>query len=121
VPTIDRSIFHRARRDNLDPSQLEIDYPGGNKKRLRLFYKQQNELIAQFLSSGDEEQMTIEENTRLQKKINLAIYGSSAVNFIAFVVQLYAAIATNSLSVNIFPALYFCHSKVTVLTAMSSC
>jgi hypothetical protein len=105
VPTIDRSIFHRARRDNLDPSQLEIDYPGGNKKRLRLFYKQQNELIAQFLSSGDEEQMTIEENTRLQKKINLAIYGSSAVNFIAFVVQLYAAIATNSLSVNIFPAL----------------
>ncbi len=79
---------------------MKIEHPKGNKKKLKKFYTRQNELIDQFLGAGDEEQQAVEEDARMGGKIKIAVYGSFAVNFCLFVIQLYAAISTGSLSVS---------------------
>lgn len=93
--------FGRHRRDNVSKKQMKIDHPNaaGKHKLLKKFYTQQNELIDQFLGSSDEERVAVEEDARLGPKIRFAVYASFTVNFFLFIIQLYAAISTGSLSV----------------------
>ena len=90
--------FGRHRRDNVTQRQMKLDHPNGNKRQLKKYYTRQNELIDQFLGADDEERATFEEDARLAPKIKFAVNASFAVNFCLFVIQMYAAISTGSLS-----------------------
>ncbi|KAL8418218.1 hypothetical protein RB594_001722 [Gaeumannomyces avenae] len=90
--------FGQHRRANVSQRQMKIDHPNGNKKKLKKFYTRQNDLIDQFLGADDEEQNTLEEDARVAPKIKFAVNASFTVNFCLFVIQLYAAISTGSLS-----------------------
>lgn len=92
--------FGRHRREKVTQRQMKIDHPNGNKKELKQYYLRQNNLIDQFLGANDEERATNEEDARLAPKIKFAVHASFAVNFCLFVIQLYAAISTGSLSVS---------------------
>lgn len=92
--------FGRHRRDNVSQRQMKIDHPNGNKRKLKKFYTRQNELIDQFLGADDEERQQVEEDARVAPKIKFAVNASFTVNFCLFVIQLYAAVSTGSLSVN---------------------
>ncbi|KAI1482258.1 hypothetical protein F4774DRAFT_335575 [Daldinia eschscholtzii] len=90
--------FGRHRRENVSQRQMKIDHPNGNKKQLKKFYTRQNELIDQFLGADDEERLQVEEDARVAPKIKFAVNASFTVNFCLFVIQLYAAVSTGSLS-----------------------
>ncbi|OGM42237.1 cation diffusion facilitator family transporter [Aspergillus bombycis] len=62
------------------------------------FYVQQNELIDGFLQSSQEERLEAEDHAENGGKVKLAVRASFVVNFCLFVIQLYAAISTGSLS-----------------------
>ncbi|KAK7968023.1 uncharacterized protein PG986_002300 [Apiospora aurea] len=88
----------RHRRDDVTLKQLQIEYPKANKRELRKFYRNQNKLINHYLGVDDEERLQVEEDARLGPKIKFAINASFTVNFCLFVIQLYAAVSTGSLS-----------------------
>lgn len=90
--------FGRHRRDNVSQRQMKLEHPNGNKRLLKKYYTRQNELIDQFLGADDEERITFEEDARLAPKIKFAVNASFIVNFCLFVIQMYAAISTGSLS-----------------------
>ncbi|KAI1141288.1 cation efflux family-domain-containing protein [Hypoxylon sp. FL0543] len=90
--------FGRHRRENVTQRQMKIDHPNGNKRALKKFYSRQNELIDQFLGADDEERLQVEEDARVAPKIKFAVNASFTVNFCLFVIQLYAAVSTGSLS-----------------------
>ncbi|KAF3342776.1 hypothetical protein VD0002_g3814 [Verticillium dahliae] len=90
--------FGRHRRDNVNKKQMAIDHPKGNKRKLTKFYTRQNELIDQFLGADDEERLKVEEDEKNQPKIQFAIWASFVLNFLLFVIQLYAAVSTGSLA-----------------------
>ncbi|KAF4587915.1 cation diffusion facilitator 1 [Ophiocordyceps camponoti-floridani] len=70
-----------------------------NRQRpVRRFYSQQNRLIDQYLGAEDEERAAEDEELRLRPRVRFAVYGSFAVNGGLFVIQLYAAVKTGSLS-----------------------
>lgn len=92
--------FGRHRRANVTQRQMKVDHPMGNKRALKKFYTRQNELIDQFLGADDEERLQVEEDARVAPKIKFAVNASFIVNFCLFVIQLYAAVSTGSLSVN---------------------
>lgn len=91
--------FGRHRRDNVSKKQMKIEHPKGNKRKLKKFYNRQNELIDQFLGAEDEERQQVAEDARMGPKIKFAVNASFTVNFCLFVIQLYAAVSTGSLSV----------------------
>ncbi|KAH8804343.1 cation efflux family-domain-containing protein [Xylogone sp. PMI_703] len=62
------------------------------------FYQQQNELIDEFLNSSDEERLQAVDTAQNGGKVKLAVRASFAVNFCLFIIQLYAAVSTGSLS-----------------------
>ncbi|KAK3945640.1 cation efflux family-domain-containing protein [Diplogelasinospora grovesii] len=98
---VDRSDplnFGRHRRDNVSYRQMRIDYPKGDKRKLKKHYTRQNELIDQFLGAEGEEANAIEQDARYRLKIKFAVYASFGVNFCLFVIQMYAAVSTGSLS-----------------------
>ncbi|PKS11406.1 hypothetical protein jhhlp_003169 [Lomentospora prolificans] len=90
--------FGRHRRDNITRRQLKQDHPNANEKKLKKFYTRQNRLIDQFLGADDEERLAVEEDARMAPKIKFAVNASFTVNFCLFIIQLYAAISTGSLS-----------------------
>ncbi|WDK09077.1 cation efflux family protein [Colletotrichum graminicola] len=90
--------FGRHRRDNVSKKQMGIDHPKGNKRKLKKFYNRQNELIDQFLGAEDEERQQVAEDARVAPKIKFAVNASFTVNFCLFIIQLYAAVSTGSLS-----------------------
>lgn len=89
----------RHRRNGVTSHQLKSDYPNGNQRKLKRFYAQQNELIDRFLGAEDEERLRVEEDARMAPRIKFAVNASFAVNFGLFVIQVYAAASTGSLSV----------------------
>ncbi|KAK8034674.1 cation efflux family protein [Apiospora rasikravindrae] len=101
IDLADPMNFGRHRRDNVTQRQMKIDHPKGNKRKLKKFYTRQNDLIDQFLGADDEEQLKIEEDARVAPKIKFAVVGSFVVNFCLFVIQLYAAVSTGSLSMDL--------------------
>lgn len=90
----------RHRRETVTQKQMKIDHPNGNKRKLKKYYTRQNELIDQFLGANDEERATAAEEARLVPKIRFAVHASFSVNFCLFVIQMYAAVSTGSLSVS---------------------
>ncbi|KAF7536829.1 hypothetical protein G7054_g4250 [Neopestalotiopsis clavispora] len=93
--------FGRHRRENVTRRQMKIDHPRGDKKKLKAFYTKQNELIDQFLGADDEERLAVEEDIRIAPRIKFAVNASFAVNFCLFAIQLYAAVSTGSLSMDL--------------------
>lgn len=87
-----------SRRPNVSQRQLKMEHPKANKKKLKKFYTQQNDLIEKFLQSGDEERMAHLDMQKNGPKIKFAIHASTFVNLCLFVIQMYAAISTGSLS-----------------------
>ncbi|KAI0169247.1 hypothetical protein GGR52DRAFT_513004 [Hypoxylon sp. FL1284] len=98
VDAADPLNIGRHRRENVTERQMKIDHPNGNKRQLKKFYTRQNELIDQFLGADDEERLQVEEDARIMPKIKFAVHASFTVNFCLFVIQLYAAVSTGSLS-----------------------
>ncbi|KAI1341278.1 hypothetical protein F5Y15DRAFT_377552 [Xylariaceae sp. FL0016] len=88
----------RHRRENVTRRQMKLEHPKGDKKQLKKFYTRQNELIDQFLGADDEERLQVEEDARVAPKIKFAVNASFTVNFCLFIIQLYAAVSTGSLS-----------------------
>ncbi|KAF2430797.1 hypothetical protein EJ08DRAFT_633235 [Tothia fuscella] len=88
----------QLKKPNVSQRQLKVEHPKANKKKLKKFYTRQNELIDQFLASEDEERLGVLDMELNGPKIKFAIYASSGVNFCLFVIQMYAAISTGSLS-----------------------
>lgn len=91
--------YARMRKDDVSKAQMKKEHPTGNKRKLRKYYTRQNELIDQFLGAGDEERAGIAEEVKMGPKIRFAVNASFGVNFCLFVIQLYAAVSTGSLSV----------------------
>lgn len=100
IDSSDPLNFGRHRRDNVTRKQMKIEHPKGDKKKLKKYYTRQNELIDRFLGADDEERLAVEEDIRMGPRIKFAVYGSFAVNFGLFIIQMYAAISTGSLSVS---------------------
>ncbi|KAG8165373.1 hypothetical protein KVR01_005648 [Diaporthe batatas] len=90
--------YGRMRKDDVSKAQMKKEHPTGNKRKLRKYYTRQNELIDQFLGAGDEERAGIAEEVKMGPKIRFAVNASFGVNFCLFVIQLYAAVSTGSLS-----------------------
>ncbi|KAK3316412.1 hypothetical protein B0H66DRAFT_604706 [Apodospora peruviana] len=90
--------FGRHRRENVTKKQIKIDHPQGNKKKIHKYYTRQNKLIDQFLGAEDEEANQVEDDIRYKPKIKFAVTASFCVNFCLFIIQMYAAISTGSLS-----------------------
>ncbi|KAF2463602.1 uncharacterized protein BDR25DRAFT_383455 [Lindgomyces ingoldianus] len=88
----------RHRRSNISQRQMKIDHPAGNKKHMKKFYNRQNALIDQFLQSGDEERLAAIDTLENGPKVKFAVNASFTVNFCLFVIQMYAAVSTGSLS-----------------------
>lgn len=91
--------YARMRKDDVSKAQMKKEHPTGNKRKLRKYYTRQNELIDQFLGAGDEERAGIAEEVKMGPRIRFAVNASFGVNFCLFVIQLYAAVSTGSLSV----------------------
>lgn len=90
--------FGRRRKDDVTKAQMKKEHPSGNKRKLRKYYTRQNELIDQFLGAGDEERLAVAEEVKMGPKIRFAVNASFAVNCCLFVIQMYAAVSTGSLS-----------------------
>ena len=67
-------------------------------EKINTFYHSQNKLIDGFLCSGDEERLKALDTAQNGGKVKLAVRASFVVNFCLFVIQLYAAVSTGSLS-----------------------
>jgi ABC-type multidrug transport system fused ATPase/permease subunit len=88
----------RHRRDDVTQKQMKADHPLAKPRHMKKFYTRQNALIDQFLQSGDEERLAALDNLENGPKVRFAVNASFVVNFCLFVIQLYAAISTGSLS-----------------------
>lgn len=99
-PGLDPLLFERHKKEDVSSAQMKKDHPSGNKRKLKKYYTRQNELIDQFLGSGDEERLAIAEEIKMGPKIKFAVNASFGVNFCLFCIQLYAAVSTGSLSVS---------------------
>ncbi|KAK5801418.1 cation efflux family protein [Linnemannia elongata] len=69
-----------------------------SNKKVREFYREQNELISDLLDPPEGREGAAELEERNQVKLKIAIYGSMGVNVLLFLLQLYAAISSKSLS-----------------------
>ncbi|KAF2655690.1 hypothetical protein K491DRAFT_778516 [Lophiostoma macrostomum CBS 122681] len=88
----------KHRRPDVSQRQMKQDHPTANKKHMKKFYTRQNALIDQFLQSGDEERLAALDTIENGPKVKFAVNASFAVNFCLFIIQMYAAISTGSLS-----------------------
>lgn len=99
LPTlIDSEALRRAKYDDVD-TEVDSRYRKQNRKKVKRFYTKQNELIDQFLGVEEEEQNASDEEIRMRPRIRFAVYASFTANLCLFVIQMYAAISTGSLSV----------------------
>lgn len=102
VAAIDSNVdplgFGQHKRCNITTKQLKQDYPKAKPRKIKKYYSKQNTLIDQFLGSGDEERLAALDLEENGTKIKIAVYGSFLINLGLFVIQLYAAISTGSLS-----------------------
>ncbi|KAF9432351.1 hypothetical protein BGZ76_010932 [Entomortierella beljakovae] len=69
-----------------------------SKKKVKEFYREQNELITDLLDPPEGREGAAELEKKNQLKLKIAIYGSVGVNVMLFLLQLYAAISSKSLA-----------------------
>ncbi|PBP28985.1 hypothetical protein BUE80_DR000216, partial [Diplocarpon rosae] len=67
-------------------------------RKVNKYYNRQNALIDAYLGAHDEEAAEVEDQKENGGKIKFAVYGSTTVNLFLFVIQVYAAVSTGSLS-----------------------
>lgn len=67
-------------------------------KKIKKYYNRQNALIDAYLGSHEEEQAEVEDTIQNGGKVKFAVNASFVVNFFLFIIQMYAAISTGSLS-----------------------
>lgn len=87
-----------SKRADVTRKSILIDYPQAKSKKIKKYYNRQNALIDSYLGSADEEALEHEDALKNGGKVKFAVYGSSTVNFFLFIIQLYAAVSTGSLS-----------------------
>ena len=85
-------------RPEVTQRQMKAEHPAADKKQMKKFYTRQNALIDQFLQSGDEERLAALDTIEFGPKVKFAVNASFLVNFFLFIIQMYAAISTGSLS-----------------------
>ncbi|PGH18107.1 hypothetical protein AJ79_00735 [Helicocarpus griseus UAMH5409] len=90
--------LHRHKRIELTRNSIKADYPCGNHSKIHIYYTRQNALIDQFLQSGDEERLACLDFEKNGGKVRWAVNGSFGVNLCLFIIQMFAAISTGSLS-----------------------
>ncbi|KAL1796112.1 hypothetical protein ACET3X_006336 [Alternaria dauci] len=88
----------KHRKDDVTQKQMKADHPLAKPRHMKKFYTRQNALIDQFLQSGDEERLAALDQLENGPKVRFAVNASFIVNFCLFVIQLYAAVSTGSLS-----------------------
>ncbi|KAG0328656.1 hypothetical protein BGZ99_004926 [Dissophora globulifera] len=94
--------FYEAR----DPMSLEskrmpedqIKAMRRSRRNVQAFYREQNELITDLIDPIEGREGAKEQEEKNQLKLKIAIYGSVGVNVLLFLLQLYAAISSKSLS-----------------------
>ncbi|KAF9899364.1 hypothetical protein BX616_003078, partial [Lobosporangium transversale] len=69
-----------------------------SSKKVKEFYREQNELIEDLLEPPGGREGAQEEEEKNQLKLKIAVYGSFGVNVLLFMLQLYAAISSKSLA-----------------------
>ncbi|TVY16591.1 Metal tolerance protein 10 [Lachnellula arida] len=67
-------------------------------KKFKKYYNRQNALIDAYLEANDEEATEVQDQIDNGWKVKLAVYGSFSVNAFLFIIQIYAAVSTGSLS-----------------------
>ena len=70
----------------------------GKARRVKKYCNRQNALIDAYLNNADEEAAEVEDTLQNGWKVKLAVNGSFSVNFFLFIIQMYAAVSTGSLS-----------------------
>ncbi|KAF1917849.1 cation efflux family-domain-containing protein [Ampelomyces quisqualis] len=90
--------YGRHRRKDISQKQMKAEHPLAKPRHMKKFYTRQNALIDQFLQSGDEERLAALDHLENGPKVNFAVNASFLVNFFLFIIQIYAAISTGSLS-----------------------
>jgi hypothetical protein len=98
LDTSDPFSLSQYKTIEISRTDLKAAYPNGQYRKIKDYYTQQNEMIDTFLQSGDEEHLDAEDKAKNGGKVKFAVNASFAVNFCLFVIQLYAAISTGSLS-----------------------
>ncbi|KAF2710815.1 cation diffusion facilitator 1 [Pleomassaria siparia CBS 279.74] len=98
APGPDPLDLARHRRDDISTDEMKASHPTANKRHMKKFYTRQNALIDQFLESGDEERLAALDTLENGPKVRFAVNASFFVNFFLFIIQMYAAISTGSLS-----------------------
>ncbi|EEP80306.1 conserved hypothetical protein [Uncinocarpus reesii 1704] len=88
----------RHKKSTLSRSSIKADYPTGNHRKIHKYYTRQNALIDQFLQSNDEETLAAQDFEKNGSKVKWAVNLSFMVNFCLFIIQMYAAVSTGSLS-----------------------
>ncbi|KAH3914941.1 hypothetical protein HBI56_017640 [Parastagonospora nodorum] len=98
VDSADPLGYARHRREDMSEKQLKAEHPLAKPRHMKKFYNRQNTLIDQFLQSGDEERLAALDHLENGPKVKFAVNASFTVNFFLFIIQMYAAISTGSLS-----------------------
>ncbi|KAH7411664.1 cation efflux family-domain-containing protein [Phaeosphaeria sp. MPI-PUGE-AT-0046c] len=98
VDSADPLGYGRHRRENISQKQMKAEHPLAKPRHMKKFYTRQNALIDQFLQSGDEERLAALDHLENGPKVKFAVNASFVVNFFLFIIQMYAAISTDSLS-----------------------
>ncbi|KAF9163891.1 hypothetical protein DFQ26_002048 [Actinomortierella ambigua] len=82
----------------MSEEQIKAVHSQKGAKRVREFYREQNELITDLLDPVEGREGAAEAEERNQLRLKIAIYGSYGVNIMLFLLQLYAAISSKSLA-----------------------
>ena len=90
--------FSQHKRSNVSTQQIKKEYPWAKALKTTKFYTRQNKLVDRFLQNSDEERLVDLDVETHGNKIKFAIYASCAVNLCLFIIQVYAATSTRSLS-----------------------
>jgi len=87
-----------AKREDISTKTILEAHPKGKVRKIKKYYNRQNALIDAYLGSSDEEALEIEDTLQNGGKVKFAIHASFGVNFFLFIIQMYAAVSTGSLS-----------------------
>ncbi|KIX06735.1 uncharacterized protein Z518_04711 [Rhinocladiella mackenziei CBS 650.93] len=89
-------LGYKRENDALDKTTSRLSKKG--KRKVKKYYSRQNALIDAYVGSTDEEALEIQDNLKNGGKVRFAVNASFVCNFCLFVIQLYAAVSTGSLS-----------------------
>jgi cation diffusion facilitator family transporter len=98
IDSADPLSLSQYKTTSITRSGAKTGYLNSQFRKVEHFYSQQNDLINQFLQSSDEERLDALDAAKNGGKVKFAVYASFAVNSCLFVIQLYAAVSTGSLS-----------------------